>query len=91
MIRIYSIRNIFDNNNNDINYSNYKRIKFNFDEIESELGKLILPGLKKFKSSEDPIKFMVYLYEGNRSQKSQILLKYENKYKRIFIFLSNVN
>ena len=79
MIKVYSIRNIFDNNG-DINYSNYKRIKFNFDEIESELGKLILPGLKKFKSSEDPIKFMVYLYEGNRSQNSQILLKYENKY-----------
>ena len=78
LIKVYSIRNIFDNN--DINYSNYKRIKFNFDEIESELGKLILPGLKKFKSSEDPIKFMVYLYEGNRSQKSQILLKYETKY-----------
>ena len=26
------------------------------------------------------VKFMVYLYEGNRSQKSQILLKYETKY-----------
>ena len=78
IIRVYSIRNIFEDK--DINYSNYRRIKFNFDEIESELGKLILPGLKKFKSNEDPIKFMVYLYEGNRSQKSQILLKYETKY-----------
>ena len=82
MIRIYSIRNIFDNNNNiiTINYTNYKRIKFNFDEIEAKLGKLILPGIKKFKSKDDPIKFMVYLYEGNRSQRSQILLKYETKY-----------
>ena len=78
MIRVYSIRNIFEND--DINYTNYRRIKFNFNEIESELGKLILPGLKKFKSNEDPIKFIVYLYEGNRSQKSQILIKYETKY-----------
>ena len=78
LIKVYSIRNIFEKKY--INYSNYKRIKFNFDEIEIELAKLILPGLKKFKSSDDPIKFMVYLYEGNRSHKSQILLKYENKY-----------
>ena len=78
MIMIYSIRNIFDNDK--INYSNYRRIKFNFDEIESELGRLILPGLKKFKSIDDPITFITYLYEGHRSQKSEILLKYEIKY-----------
>ena len=78
LIKIYSIRNIIENNC--INYSNYRRIKFNFDEIETELAKLILPGLKKFKSNDDSIKFMVYLFEGNRSHKSQILMKFESKY-----------
>ena len=79
LIKIYSMRNIVEKC--DINYNNnYRRIKFNFNEIEKELGKIILPGLKKFKQNEDPIKFIVYLFEGNRSQKSQILLKYEMKY-----------
>ena len=78
LIKMYSMRNIIENNC--INYNNYRRIKFNFDEIEIELAKIILPGLKKFKSNDDPIKFMVYLYEGNRSHKSQILMKFENKY-----------
>ena len=82
MINKYSIRDIFfeNKNNNRINYNNYRRIKFNFEEIEQELGKLILPGLKKIKENDEPIKFVVYLYEGYRSKKSDILLSYENKY-----------
>ena len=79
MINKYSIRNIFTNNNS-FNYSNYRRIKFNFEKIEEELGKIVLPGLKKFKSKKDPIRFMVYLYEGYHSQKSELLSSYEMKY-----------
>ena len=80
MMIIYSFRNIFNENNNKINYNNYRRIKFNFEGIEEELGKLILPGLKKFKTNQDPIRFVVYLYEGYRSAKSSILSNYEAKY-----------
>ena len=81
LMNIYSIRNIFtDNDNYKINYNNYKRIKFSFEEIEEELGKIILPGLKKFKSNDEPIKFVVYLYEGYRSKKSELLSNYEMKY-----------
>ena len=53
-----SIRNIFRDDNK-INYRNYNDINYNFDYIEEELGKLILPGLKKFKP--DKIKFITYL------------------------------
>jgi hypothetical protein len=73
-----SIRNIFDNNKNEINYSNYNDIIYNYDIIEEELGKKILPGLKKF--NHDTIKFVTYLYEGFRGGHSSILIDYNNKY-----------
>ena len=38
-----------------INYSNYKQIKFNFDAIEEELGKIILSGKRLFSNcSKNP-------------------------------------
>ena len=82
MLNIHSIRNIFSEKTDKINYMNYKRIKFNFEQIESDLAKLILPNLKRFKSNENdnPIKFITYLYEGYRSKKSEFLLNYEFKY-----------
>jgi hypothetical protein len=76
-----SMRNIFDNKKNEINYKNYNDIIFNFDIIEEELGKKILPGLKKF--NNDKIKFVTYLYEGFRGNKSSVLLDYNNKYNPI--------
>ena len=42
------MRNIFDKENK-INYKNYNDIIYNYDLIEEELGKQILPGIKKFK------------------------------------------
>ena len=39
------MRDIFEPNNK-INYKKYNDIKYNYDYIEEELGKLILPGLK---------------------------------------------
>ena len=72
-----SLRNIFGENNK-INYKNYNDIKYNYDFIEEELGKLILPGLKKFKP--DSIKFITYLYEGFRGGNSTILVDYNTKY-----------
>ena len=55
LILIYSMRNIFEEDNK-INYKKYNEIKFNFDFIEEELGRIILPGIKKFKP--DKIKFI---------------------------------
>ena len=71
------MRNIFTDKNT-INYKNYNDIKYNLDFIEEELGKIILPGLKKFKN--DKIKFVTYLFEGFRGGNSTVLVDYNNKY-----------
>jgi len=48
--------------------------------IEEELGKIILPGLKRFKKGK--IKFITFLYEGFKGGNSTILVEYNNKYKK---------
>ena len=75
-----SMRNIFDDKNDKINYKNYNDIIYDYDLIEEELGKIILPGLKRFK--KDKIKFVTFLYEGFRRGNSKILIEYSNKYKQ---------
>ena len=77
-----SMRNIFDNKNDDnqINYSNYNDIIYDYDLIEEEMGRIILPGLKKFK--KDNIKYITYLYEGFRGKNSSILIEYNDKYNK---------
>jgi len=75
-----SMRNIFDDKNDKINYRNYNDIIYNYDLIEEELGKIILPGLKRFKKGK--IKFITFLYEGFRGGNSTILVEYNNKYKK---------
>ena len=72
-----SMRNVF-NNENKINYKNYNNILYNFDYIEEELGKVILPGIKKFK--KEKIKFITYLFEGFRGENSSILIDFNDKY-----------
>ena len=78
LISINSMRNIFTDENK-INYKNYNDIIYNLDIIEEELGKIILPGLKKFKNR---IKFMTYLYEEFRGNSSADLVDYINKYNQ---------
>ena len=73
------MRNIFTDKNT-INYKNYNDIKYNLDFIEEELGKIILPGLKKFKN--DKIKFVTYLFEGFRGGNSTVLVDYNAKYNQ---------
>ena len=75
-----SMRNIFDDKSDKINYGKYNDIIYNYDLIEEELGKLILPGLKRFKKGK--IKFVTFLYEGFRGGNSNILVEYNNKYKQ---------
>ena len=78
LISSCSMRNIFNKKKNMIDYNNYNDIIYDYDFIEEELGKLILPGLKKFK--KDKITFITYLYEGLRGENSSILIEYNNKY-----------
>ena len=74
------MRNIFEKNNkeNKIQYKNYNDFVYNYDFIEEELGKLIFPGIKKFK--KDKINFVTYLFEGFRAENSSILVEYNAKY-----------
>ena len=79
LIKECSMRNIFNDNDNneEINYRNNNDIIYNYDYIEEELAKYVLPGLKKFKSK---IKYVTFLYEGFRGENSNILIEYKNKY-----------
>ena len=79
LITTNSMRNIFMSQKDQINYNNYNDIVYNYDNIEEQLGKKILPGLKKF--NVEKIKFITYLYEGFRGENSSILVSYTNKYK----------
>ena len=81
MITQYSMRNIFKNGK--IDFKEFKKaIKYDFDSIEIELGRIILPGLKQFFSSDNdtPIRFVSYLYEAFRSSRSSIITNYNEKY-----------
>ena len=78
LISTYSMRNIFYKNEKRINYRNYNEIIYNFDLIEEELGKLIIPYIKKFK--KDKIRFITYFYEGFRGENSTVLVDFNAKY-----------
>ena len=65
---------------NKIIYKNYNDLEYDYDFIEEELGKIILPGIKKFK--KDKIKFITYLFEGFRAGHSSILFDYNSKYPK---------
>ena len=80
LISSYSMRNIFSKNEKRINYQNYNDIKYNFDLIEEELGKRLVPYLKKFK--KDKIRFVTYFYEGFRGVNSTVLVDFNAKYKQ---------
>jgi len=76
LITQYSIKNCFSNDCK-INYANYKQIKFDFDSIEEELGKIILPGKRLFSNNQ---KFVTYGFEGYRGDKSSVIQTFDEKY-----------
>ena len=81
LIMKYSMRDIFKKDK--IDFIGFKLpIKYNFDAIEKELARQILPGVKKFISSdkEEPIKFITFLYEAFRGNRSSILTEFNTKY-----------
>jgi len=81
MIFQYSMRDIFKNGK--IDFKEFKKsIKFDFDSIENELARKILPGVKQFvyQEANEPILFISYLYETFRSNRSSIITNYNIKY-----------
>ena len=84
----------FEANNNLKLYSNLDELivinttndittnKFNYelDQIEIELGNIILPGVRKFKASDDELRFITYMFEGYRGKNSNILTNFNEKY-----------
>ena len=99
VIYAYSERNIFGENGQ-INYSNYNTFIYDYDSIEEELGKIILPGVCLFEK-ETMLNFVTYWGEGFRGGKSQMIIKLYSKYKQedlnkdekqiVFDYISNMN
>ena len=80
IIYSFSQRNIFDQNGN-INYSNYNSFIYDYDRIEEELGKIILPGLHLFEN-EDNRNNIIFWPECFKGERSQILLSFYLKYNQ---------
>ena len=78
LIYSFSERNIFEENGN-INYSDYNTFVYDYDRIEEELGKIILPGLCLFEG-EDSLNFITYWGEGFRGGNHEMITKFYIKY-----------
>lgn len=84
MITIYSMRNIFKNGK--IDYKDFKSfINYDFNSIEEELAKIILPRYQKIshKKWRRTNKFFTLLYEVFRSNRSSIITNFNKKYSSI--------
>ena len=98
VIYAFSKRNIFGNDGK-INYSNYNSFVYDYDKIEEELGKIILPGVCLFKGESD-LNLVTYRDEGFRGKNSVILYEFMQKYpqvdldmnekKEVFNYISNL-
>ena len=80
IITTFSKRNCI-NIDGSINYSNYKIIEYDFDSIEEEIGKIVLPGKKLFIPESQ--KFITYGFESYRGRSnSNIIYDFINKYSQ---------
>ena len=94
-----SQRNIFGEDGK-INYSNYNSFEYDYDRIEEELGKIILPGARLFEG-EDKLNFIIYKYEEFGNNNSDIISQFYFQYpqicldikekKQIINYISNMN
>ena len=75
IIYSFSERNIFTEEGK-INYSNYNSFTYDYDSIEQELGKIILPGICLFDTN---LNFVTYFGEGFRG-KSEVIMNINSKY-----------
>ena len=95
----FSERNIFGENGK-INYSDYNTFVYDYEGIEEELGKIILPGVCLFEG-EANLNFVTYWGEGfrggNTSMISKLYTKYpqqdlnDNEKKEVFNYIANMN
>ena len=81
LISFNSLKNIFNENDNKIDYSKYSEIKFNLNMIEKELINTILIGKKLFSEKQITYKFYSAPHETDEiSKKFEIFtLRYEKK------------
>ncbi|ORX57745.1 hypothetical protein BCR36DRAFT_318513 [Piromyces finnis] len=80
IIYSFSYRN-YNFNDKSINYLNYKEIKFDFNSIEMELTKILLPEKRLF-LNEDNQDFITYAFEGF-NQNESIILDYKEKIQKV--------
>ena len=80
LIYSFSYRNCFEKNGT-VNYINYKENKFDFDSIEKELSKILLPHKRLF-ANEQNQDFITYAFEGF-NQNECIILDFKEKIKEI--------
>ena len=59
---------------------NINNFNYELEQIEIELGNIILPGVRKFKSSDDELRYITYMFEGYRGKNSNILTNFNEKY-----------
>ena len=78
LIYAFSERNIFGENGK-INYSDYNSFVYDYDKIEEELGKIILPGVCLFEG-EDKLNFVTFWGEGFRGGNSSMISNFYEKY-----------
>jgi hypothetical protein len=81
LIYAFSERNIYGDNGK-INYSDYNTFVYDYDRMEEELGKIILPGVCLFEG-EDNLNFVTYWGEGFRGGNSSMISKFYLKYTQI--------
>ena len=78
LFSFYSTKDIFNNKDNNINYSSYSNIKFDFENIEKELINIILTRKKLF--SEKQILFEFYLDPYKEERITKKLKEFNNIY-----------
>ncbi len=79
LISSYSYRNCF-NNNKELNFVNYRDIKYDFNKIEVELGKMLLVGKRKFSTDQE---FIIYAFEGYIGKNSNAIQNFIDNYHQI--------
>ena len=80
LFSFYSFKNIFNEKNDKIDYSNYSKIKFKLKMIEKELVNIILTGKKKF--SEKQLTYKFYLDPYEIEEKTKNFQKFSELYGR---------
>ena len=80
LFSFYSLKNIFNEKNEKIDYSKYSEIKFKLNMIEKELVNIILTGKKLFSKKQITYKFYLDPYEVE--EKTKKFVKFTELYDR---------